>query len=279
MKSWRQEKSVGRLWEANNGEILPMPEQVQKWFGQLILLGEVPLSYLVADERELPMESIRFFFLDPQWIQALVDGAASIGALTNMERARSLAQLPVQYKRAKAVIRVPRYERMHPNHRRDTGRAAGDSFAVLSGFFMRSELVSNWKGIEVKGFYGDRQIDILRMEKLSDKLLICIFEGEIDTVRMYEPREELHFGTRDAQRKLEVRRIDEGHEGEPLYRPGTSDKVTVTVPAENNGRVKITELRQVLAQELGRGLEEIESVQLALEMLSVAGQCVFERGQ
>jgi hypothetical protein len=279
MRSWRDEKSVYRLWETKGAGLIQMPEQVRKWFGELILMGEVPLSYLVADERELPVESIRFFVLDPQWTQALVDGASSIGVLTKLESVRSLGHLPLRYGSAKETIRLPRYGRMHPNHRRENCRMTADSNAVLSGFLMRSDLVSNWKGIEVKGFYKEGQIDILRMERLSDKLLICIFEGVIDSVRMYEPREELHFGTRSDDRQLDVRRIDDGHEGEPLYKPGTKDKVTITVPTEDNGRVKFTQLAQLLAQTLGKSPEAIESPQLALEMLSVAGQCVFEGGK
>lgn len=279
MRSWRNEKSVNRHWETRSVNQVQMPELVLKWLGELILLGEVPLSYLVADERQLPMESMRFFILDPQWTEALVDGASSIGVLTKLEAVRNLKYLPLQYGRGKETIRLPRYGRMHPNHKRENCRMTADSSSVLSGFFMRSDLVSNWKGIEVKGLSQKVQLDILRMERLSDKLLICIFEGEIDEVRMYEPREELHFGTRGEDRQLEVRRIDEGHEGEPLYQQGTNEKVTITVPTQDNGRIRIKELTQSLAQALGKNSHDIESPQLALEMLSVAGQCVFERGK
>jgi hypothetical protein len=154
-----------------------------------------------------------------------------------------------------------------------------ESQTPLSGFIMRSNLVSNWKGIEVKGFMGETQQDILRLETLSDKVLICIFEGEIDAVRMYEPKEVLHFGTRSQDRKIDVRRIDEGHEGQPLYEDGTKINVTITVPTTETGRLKVTELRDMLSKTLKTTENAIDSPQLALEMLSVAGQCVFKRGE
>ncbi len=55
------------------------PEEITEWLSKLQLLRDVPLNYLVADENMLPPESIRFFYVDPNWIQALTDGALSIG--------------------------------------------------------------------------------------------------------------------------------------------------------------------------------------------------------
>ena len=56
-----------------------MPDSLTKWLGKLALLTGVPFNYLVPDERMLPLESIRFFYLDPNWVAALSDGAFSIG--------------------------------------------------------------------------------------------------------------------------------------------------------------------------------------------------------
>ncbi|GAU76007.1 hypothetical protein [Fusibacter sp. 3D3] len=287
MKSWRNKKKdhpnreslSDRHTKWITAELIPLPEEVKNWMSQLILLKEVPLAYLVVDEREMPVESIRFFNVDPHWAQALVDGAFSIGALTQYEAVQSIEHLPRRYENAKASVRLSRYERMHSNHKPQNMRMTTEVQTPLSGFIMRSDLVSNWKAIEVKGFMGETQRDILRMETLSDKVLICIFEGEVDAVRMYEPKEVLHFGTRSQDRKIDVRRIDEGHEGEPLYQQGTEVKVTVTVPVADNGRLKVTELRETLSRALNTTTNEMDSPQLALEMLSVAGQCVFERGQ
>jgi hypothetical protein len=58
---------------------LELPEAVSSWFENLTLLEGVPFHYLVPDDRMLPAESIRFFQIDPIWMECLVDGAFSIG--------------------------------------------------------------------------------------------------------------------------------------------------------------------------------------------------------
>ena len=278
MKSWRNKKMLNyNIKSTNKQELNHMPEEVKNWLSELILLKEVPLSYLVVDKRELPVESIRFFNIDPYWTQALVDGASSIGALTKSETKELMKSLKKQYENSKGSVRISRYGNMHLNHKQENMSMRTDSKTPLSGFIMRSDLVSNWKGIEVKGFMGETNLKIIRLEKLSAKMLICIFEGEIDEVKMYEPKEVLHFGSRSQDREIDIRRIDEGHEGELLYK--NEAKVTIKLPTTDNGRLKVNDLRKILSKELNKTVNDIDSPQLALEMLSVAGQCIFERGK
>ena len=44
-----------------------------------MLLYGVPFQYLVPDEKMLPAKSIRFFYLNPEWINCLLQGACSVG--------------------------------------------------------------------------------------------------------------------------------------------------------------------------------------------------------
>ena len=60
---------------------------VSEWLGHLKLLHGVPFHYLVSDPRMLPLDSIRFFSVDPNWVDYLVDGACSIARFTDVERA------------------------------------------------------------------------------------------------------------------------------------------------------------------------------------------------
>jgi hypothetical protein len=57
----------------------PPPEAVQGYLGMLALLSGVPFENLVADARMLPPESIRFFYIDANWIASMIDGALSTG--------------------------------------------------------------------------------------------------------------------------------------------------------------------------------------------------------
>ena len=53
---------------------------VVSWLSRLRLEG-VPFSYIVPSEGMLPNDSIRFFHVDRNWLDALVDGALSVGII------------------------------------------------------------------------------------------------------------------------------------------------------------------------------------------------------
>lgn len=55
------------------------PEHVIDYLAKLALLYGVPFENLVPDARMLPPESMRFFYVDPNWTEAIVDGALSTG--------------------------------------------------------------------------------------------------------------------------------------------------------------------------------------------------------
>ena len=63
-----------------------IPTEIVKWLSKLKLLYGVPFNYLVPDIRMLPPESLKFFYLDTQWIDCLIDGAYSIGRSTEGEK-------------------------------------------------------------------------------------------------------------------------------------------------------------------------------------------------
>jgi hypothetical protein len=100
-------------------------QTLQDYFEGLNLLKGVPFHYLVPDESYLPNESIRFFQVDPYWIEALLDGAFSPGRTTQLD-----------LKREQQHWRPPS-ETAHP---------------VLSGILLRSELVAGWPALQVDGF-------------------------------------------------------------------------------------------------------------------------------
>ena len=108
-----------------------------------------PFSYLVPDASLLPPESVRFFYLDRNWTDALVDGVLSIGTFTSAERIQLEALREViraEVDEAERTIRQPGGEE----------RLSGPGGAI-SGFVMRSRLVSGWPGLHVRAYRIDRQ--------------------------------------------------------------------------------------------------------------------------
>jgi hypothetical protein len=154
-----------------------LPESIYNWFEDLNLLKGVPFNYLVPDELMLPVESIRFFYLDSLWIECLLDGAFSIGRVTTSD---------------------------HKHDQENKTNPAVNNYPTVTGFLLRSDVVSGWPGLLVDGYNEvvnndqpvdeDKKIELLRMERLSANVLICLFKGEIKTVDIHQKPETLHFG-------------------------------------------------------------------------------------
>jgi hypothetical protein len=173
----------------------PIPDIVVDWIAQLKLLSGVPFNYLVPDEQMLPLESMRFFYLDLNWVDALIDGAFSIGRSTTGELQKDAVHLP---KLKKAVAQKIRTLRRNTSHALLKDSAPSDE-TVISGFLMRSKVISRWPGLDVNGYSDikalpDSKCLIYKMIRLADDLLICFFEGDVVKVDIHEPPEQLHFG-------------------------------------------------------------------------------------
>ena len=159
----------------------------------------MPFSYLVPDASLLPPESVRFFYLDRNWTDALVEGVLSIGTFTSAER--------IQLEALREVIRAE-VDETERTIRQPGGeeRLSGPGGAI-SGFVMRSKLVSGWPGLHVRAYRTDRQQDaeiipesdpdrlkVLRMERLAPAVLLVLFDGVPAVVHVEEPRQGIQFG-------------------------------------------------------------------------------------
>lgn len=161
-----------------------LPEHISKWLENLSLFHGVPFNYLVPDELMLPIDlkkkegSIRFFQVDPAWVKCLLDGAFSIGRAKQSHHKRDKC-----YHRRGLV--APKYEK-------------------VSGLLLRSDVVAGWPGLLVDAYdriiAGDEfapdceKLKLLRMDRLSANVLLCLFEGEVKTVDIHQKPEGLHFG-------------------------------------------------------------------------------------
>ncbi|GAA2143742.1 hypothetical protein [Actinomadura napierensis] len=172
-------------------------DPVTDWLARLALLHQVPFRHLVPDERMLPVESIRFFYLDENWIAALTDGALSIG----VEGSRDLelhAAWGASITRtvAEKVGRVRADRRERPDLVVPTGPAVGLAATAApparAGFLLRSAAVSGWPGLVVQADGG--ATPLLRLDRLSDTVLLAIFDGVPGSVTFGEPWHGLRFG-------------------------------------------------------------------------------------
>jgi hypothetical protein len=179
------------------GELLP--DSVRTWLARARLLEGVPFQHLVPDSELLPPESIRFFFLDREWTDALTQGALSVGTVTTLDR-QHLQGLH-------AAIR----DEVDAEERR-VRMVGGEDVAfgpagAISGFLLRSRAVSGWPALHVRGYTQDitpdnaqipfndaRRMRLLRLERLAPAVLLCLFDGVPTVVHIEEPRTGVQYG-------------------------------------------------------------------------------------
>lgn len=153
--------------------LMEMPTKLGEWLDGIRLLKHLPFNYLLPDEGLLPKESLRFFQVDEKWIEVLLDGIFSIG-------------------------RVPYKDKSNVD-------SNSNPIPNLSGVLLRSDVVSGWPDLKVDGYatipkgnpdgnLDPSRLSLLRMEKITDTILLCIFDGKVETVDIHLKPEAVHFG-------------------------------------------------------------------------------------
>ena len=250
----------------------PYSGDIADYVSQLTLLYHVPFPYLVAEEESLPPESIRFFCLDQNWTDEYVKGALSVGRASQGDACRDQGKWAVTAPAVRRQLPGVRLERMHINHRQGLEADAWNStFPHQTGFLMRSVLVRRWRGLEITGRDGDRELAILRMETLSDDIVFCIFDGVLTDLVIAEPKTGLRFGAPDTSGVIHVRSTRE----DDTF--GTDSGKTVDFHAfvGEQGKVDVVGLAGSFASCLG---EEVGSARLAYELIATAHRAEFKKG-
>jgi len=185
-------------------EQITIANDLIEWIAQLAILYPVPFHYLVPHQSLLPSESLRFFHLDDNWIDALVDGAFSI-AVRNVANKRAALRSDLQSSLSKIVYQYRlRLQGKNP----EWEVPASYMNAPKSGFLLRSRVVAGWPGVEVTAKTNapdDPNIPkILRFDQIAEGVLFCLVRGTIQEVTFREPREGITFGV-GSNGKLESR--------------------------------------------------------------------------
>lgn len=212
-----------------NSVPLNLPDSITDWLARLALLYGVPFEYLVPDVRLLPVETIRFFYIDPNWILRAIDGALSIGTTSSRDNVFNETFYQEVYAAVQAAI---------PQVRQTVqGSQALEQITVgatTTGFLFRSAVVSGYPGIEVVPTYQGKPVPILRLDRLSNDIMLALFNGLPDHVEIRQPPEGLHFGITRAPGastfSLYLRWL--GHSS-PLQAPDVAgDQIDLNVPPQ-----------------------------------------------
>jgi hypothetical protein len=279
------------------------PATVQNWLGQAMLLYGVPFQYLVPDENMLSAKSIRFFYLNPEWINCLLQGACSVGRTSQTDeladqllRARffEVSEKMAENLRLNAKLAADR--RRNGTEEKETAVEEEDEPTTppkpvlnwpLSGYLLRSPAVESWIGLEAtaegvdSGGNALKPLQILRMDRLAPDILLCIYNGKVTKIEVKQPPEAIHFG---AASKADVKnahvltslRIIKGSSdtmGDPIGAP-------VDVPTDRKRVVKVAELAEKISNKLienGQWAKKdwFTSAEFAVEMIQSPAKVTF----
>jgi hypothetical protein len=264
--------------------------ELRRFLARLRLLHGVPFSYLVPDADLLPIETIRFFYIDRAWTDALIQGVLSVGTISTADR----AQLEAVYSRIRAEVDEAERTIRRPK-KEDRLQGPG---GTITGFLMRSRVVSGWPNLHVRAYSRDvleddaltteaeshpSRMKVLRMERLAPAVLLVLFDGVPAVVHVEEPRQGIQFGVRldpqapPAQRRAKVK-VRDNNTGDPVPPKTTfttANSVDVPFRKKAPGVINVTELRKRLAAKAPNSGGSLEPNEYALQMLRFPYRQVF----
>lgn len=220
-------------------EGITMPERLRAFLDDIRVLRRIPLSYLVPDPDLLPPESIRFFHVNQNWIDRVIDGVFSNTNVGTVDFHYSLTTL--QLVRA-AIDPAP---------------------SGMTGILIRSELVRRWPkmivrafGSTVAGVDDESTVQVLRAEAISRDIFIALFKGHPKRIHIREPFEGVRFGVETKD--------DGGYEVDQRNADGTvlPGDEPITLRSQTYRTLDVLALRQQL---LLRGMGDARGVALHLE--------------
>ncbi|KAK9762582.1 hypothetical protein K7432_011548, partial [Basidiobolus ranarum] len=182
---------------------------VMKWVLDKLFI-DIPHHYLITDPDHLPPESIRTFYIDGRWLEALIDGALSHGNHVDREDdvIRSALKENVNQYLCHIVNgtqpQLPRW-----------------------GFFLRSSVINAFPDLKVNAPWPDGQKEkreILLIKKITDETIMCLLgrhpeEGTLKSITISQPAHQQRFSCGvsldDDELKVEFRSLGN--------QPGASD--------------------------------------------------------
>lgn len=155
------------------------------WVLDRMNLVNVPAHYLITDPSHLPPESLRFFHIDANWVDALVDGGLSIANHLGKDEDKIRTHIKIMINEyLKTVDPILKYAPQIPTY----------------GFLLRSELCTQFPDLVVTAPLpeGDPRAPIVRHENIDIGVMLCLFdrvpsETEFESLTFAQPPHQQSF--------------------------------------------------------------------------------------
>ena len=260
---------------------------ISDWLGRLQLLEGVPFENLLPHPDLLLGESVRFFYIDPNWLEAIMEGALSIGVQSSRDLMYQNLMKDIILEKSFATAMEVRDSLLGINARKcSKAIPATISRKSMTGMLLRSSVVSGWPGLEINAYANLVEGDIdksshikpLRIERLSPDVLLGIWPAVPAAVTIDEPHDGIAFGFEDPPEGngycLYLRSLDSENYGKPL---GDGYKINAGAIITSERTIKISAaggLLEAIKEKLP-GKPAISIRDFALQMVRVPEQAVF----
>ena len=293
---WRREILTLEKYFAGNES----KSQTMRWLTRLRLLEPIPFQYLVPSEDMLPSETIRYFHIDRNWVDALIDGALSVTLTSTRERQWLLKEMDDGKTRYSSMMEdLDVAENLADEYRNyvasqsNSATSSKQAGSKLTGFLFRSSVVRDYPGLEVTGYNSansaqpwesKNQVSIHRFARLSESIIMVIFNGCPTHIRFQEPAEGIRIGVDGdaSQYELKLKNPD----GTLLQNPdGTQpqSQMKINVSKRSYGDKSVLNIlgmynslsNKMDSGELSHSFDKQESALLATQMLQYPYQQDF----
>ncbi|MFM2079164.1 MAG: hypothetical protein RJA49_3054, partial [Actinomycetota bacterium] len=230
-------------------------------------------------------------------------GALSVGTVNSADREKLTALYPIVRHEVDVAERLVRMNDADAPAVDAAGRPIGVA-GPMTGFLMRSKIVSGWPALHVRAYAKDAgaehdddtipemdvspdRVRLLRMERLAPAVLLVLFDGVPAVVHVEEPRSGIQFGVRvktstdgTATAALPLRDVTLPNNG--FLKTGGGQDRTVKVPFRKHapGVINIKALSETLTSTAATKINTnnqpgIDSAEFAMEMLRFPIRQVF----
>lgn len=144
-----------------------IPDHIQQQFDDWKHLKGVPYQYLIPDPDLLPLESLRYFYLDIHWINAFLYGAFSIGHTIR----------PDLLKPKLNELLIPKKDQ-------------------YQGFLLNSFAVSGWPDFEVHASHNSTPVNSLYIKRknLNKNMVLQVYDQQFDQLQFQLHHSKNHSG-------------------------------------------------------------------------------------
>jgi hypothetical protein len=181
-RAWRQHQSGTQaalpLLGGGSDDAPPVPAVVQEALRNWAQFSGISFDYLVPDDRLLPMESLRMFSVDRDWVEAFVRGACSLGRAASPDH---------------AIERVVETEV-------DSLWALLQPSIPTSGVLLRSAVVDKVSDLRMFGYattptdLDDPPTPPVRTSRLGASALLALFDIDLAALDLHRTPQTMHVG-------------------------------------------------------------------------------------